>query len=86
MLGRGDTSLGVTGHMVVKNHCMKEKKWQKFFLIRFHFLRLFDKRSPASKVTGTASTDISAVAPVVMLLLLFLLFSVLFMLMIKIPL
>ena len=39
----------------------------------------------ASSVTGTASTDISAVAPAEMLLLLFLLFSVLFSLMIVVP-
>jgi hypothetical protein len=38
------------------------------FGLRFHFLRLLDKSSPASKVTGTASTEISAAAPVVMLL------------------
>jgi hypothetical protein len=39
------------------------------FCLRFHFLRLLDKSSPASKVTGTASTEINAVAPAVRFLL-----------------
>ena len=43
----------------------------------YYFLRLLDKSRPASNVTGTASTDISAVAPAVILLFLFL-FSELF--------
>lgn len=47
----------------------------------YFFLRL-DKSSPASSITGTASTDISAVAPAVILL--FLLLSLLFTLMITV--